>query len=339
MSRVTLLLAALLAVLATCAGATLLGATSYSPRAAVAALTATDTELAADDRLATDHAILVELRLPRVVGMFLVGALLAAAGALMQSLLGTPLADPYVLGAAGGAAVGAIGVLLAGGGLLVSTGVGAFAGAVGATFLTLAVARLLGGALVHLVLAGLCVSAVLGAALGLMLLASSSAQRGGGSALAWLLGGIVPLGWRGSALALAVLAVVLLWALAWGPRLDAYGLDREVARTLGISPGVLVAGTVAIAALATAAAVSRAGLIGFVGALVPLAVRPLAGAATRRLLPAAALLGGGFLVAVDTLARTVVPGLEVPAGIVAAVIGAPLVLLALRGSNAERGRA
>ncbi|MCW2949310.1 MAG: iron transporter permease, partial [Thermoleophilia bacterium] len=203
-----------------CAAAVLLGARSYSPQTAWHAVASHGAFTSADpaaQRQATDHAILVDLRIPRVIGMLLVGALLASAGALLQSLLGTPLADPYILGAAGGAGVGAVGVLLAGSSAVVSASAGAFVGALAATFATLVIARLLGGGLAHLLLAGLCVSSLCGAALGWLLLSGSSERRGAGSALAWLLGGVVPLGWGGSALGACVLALVVAWALAWGP--------------------------------------------------------------------------------------------------------------------------
>jgi iron complex transport system permease protein len=282
------------------------------------------------------HAILVDLRLPRVVGMFVVGALLAASGALLQLVLATPLADPYVLGASGGAGVGALLAIWLGFATLAAPA--AFVGALAATLLTLQVGRSIGGSPVHLLLAGLCVSAMTGALLAMLLLATSATSRGATPALAWLLGGVVPADWSRIAFGLAALATCTTVALALGRDVDSMTLGDVQARSLGVRPGAVQLTVVIACAFATAAAVSLAGLVGFVGALVPIATRAWLPAGARTSVPACALVGGAVLVLVDAVARSIVAPVELPTGVVAACIGAPVVVLLVRGEAVTRAR-
>ncbi|MCW2961944.1 MAG: iron transporter permease [Thermoleophilia bacterium] len=334
-TRARILVAVLTVVaLATCSVALLAGSRWFAPTTAAQVLVESIRGEAASDPV--DTAILVKLRLPRVVGMFAVGALLAAAGALLQLVLATPLADPYILGASGGAGVGALLSLWLG--LLGGTALAAFAGACVATALTLAIGRAIGGSPVHLLLSGLCVSALTGAAMSVLLLGTAATGHGAAPALAWLLGGVIPSDWSTITAGLTVAALIILGSLLFGRDLDVLTLGEDPARALGVRPNRVLLVVVLATALATGIAVSLAGLIGFIGALVPIATRALLPASARMNVPAAALLGGTSLVLVDALARTVLRPTELPAGVIAACLGAPIVLLVIRGEAVGRAR-
>lgn len=333
-SRAAAIAVAVAAVLAAFAAALTLGTRDVPFAAALGAIVAAT--LGQEPSDPATSAIVVDLRLPRAAGMFAVGALLAAAGTLLQLVLATPLADPYVLGASGGAGVGALLALWAGTSTLVAPA--AFAGALAATALTLSVGRSIGGGPVHLLLSGLCVSALTGAAMGMLLLGSTATSRGAAPALAWLLGGVVPSSWPAIVTAWGALGLLVLAALLLGVRVDALTLGDADAAALGVPAGRVLGLVVALAALATAAAVSLAGLVGFVGALVPIAVRALVPSGARSAVPIAALVGGAALLAIDTCARTLLAPLELPTGVVAACIGAPAVLFLVRGEAVTRAR-
>jgi iron complex transport system permease protein len=274
--------------------------------------------LAAGDPLM--RTIVWELRLPRALAAFGAGIVLALAGVLMQALLRNPLADPYVLGVSGGAAVGALGLMLAGAaGLAVDAG--AAIGAFGAMLLVFAVAHGAGGwTTTRLLLTGVVVAAGCGAIVSL-LLSLSDGLRG---MLFWLLGdfGYVSTPWWLLALALAAIPACLLAARP----LDALARGELQARLLGVPVRGLRIGIYVAASLLTAAAVTTAGSIGFVGLVTPHLVRLVIGSSHRAVIPAAALAGGTLLVVADLLARTVVAPRQLPVGALTALIGVPLFL-------------
>jgi iron complex transport system permease protein len=274
------------------------------------------------------------LRLPRALAAFACGGLLALAGALMQVLLRNPLADPYVLGISGGAAVGALAVLFAGLAALVMPA--AFAGAFFSTLIVFGLARASGDhapwTATRLLLTGVVVAAGWGALIALLLTLAPDAQLRG--MLFWLLGDLsappspVP--------ALVVLVVVLAIALAFARDMNVLARGDDIAGALGVEVPRVTLVLHATAALATAVAVTTAGTVGFVGLIVPHALRIVIGNDQRVLLPAAALAGGTLLVLADTLARSIVAPVQLPVGVITALIGVPafLYLLARSGVRA-----
>ncbi|MFE6450673.1 FecCD family ABC transporter permease [Nocardiopsis dassonvillei] len=279
-----------------------------------------------------EAAVLVELRLPRVVMGALVGALLATAGGAYQGVFRNPLADPYLLGAAAGAGLGATTVIVFGAQFSDSpralVPVAAFVGAL----LGVAAAYLLGstaggGGTAALVLAGVAVSSFLSAAQTLVQqMGVDELQR----IFAWLLGGLGRGGWDDVRLVAPYAVVGLVVLLASGYLLDMLALGDDKAVSLGLNPAAVRIVVIGAASLATAAAVSVSGLIGFVGIVVPHVVRRLVGSNYRAILPVTVLLGGAFLVLVDIVARTLIAPAELPIGVVTAFLGAPFFVLILR---------
>lgn len=278
--------------------------------------------------------VLHALRLPRALAAFGAGGLLALAGALMQVLLRNPLADPYVLGVSGGAAVGALGaMLLASGALLIHAG--AFGGALLSILLVFALSRQdlarlapAGGAEAtpRLLLGGVMIAALWAALLTLMLLlAPQTLLRG---MLFWLTGDLS--GSDAGAWPVLVLAVAVLWVWPIARELNVLLRGPEVAQALGVRVARLQRTLFVVASLATAVAVTTGGSIGFVGLVVPHALRLLIGNDQRVLLPACALAGGALLLLADTLARSVVAPQQLPVGVVTALLGAPTFLWLLR---------
>lgn len=265
------------------------------------------------------------LRLPRALAAFACGGLLAAAGSLMQVLLKNPLADPYVLGISGGASVGALAAMLAGLPLIFVDG-GAFAGALAATLLVFALARGEGSwTHTRLLLTGVIVASGCGAVVALILtLAPENTLRG---MLFWLMGDLANAGspWP----ALFVLGVSLVAALPFSRDLNLLARGELTARALGVPVAGLRIGIYVLASLATAAAVTTAGSVGFVGLIVPHLVRLALGNDQRVLLPAAAAAGGALLTLADTLARTLVAPQQLPVGVLTALIGVPVFLYLL----------
>jgi iron complex transport system permease protein len=272
------------------------------------------------------RTIVLELRLPRALAAFGAGVVLALAGVLMQALLRNPLADPYVLGVSGGAAVGALGVMLAGlAGIAVDAGaaIGAFA----AMLLVFAVAHGPGGwTTTRLLLTGVVVAAGCGAIVSLLLSLSDDLRLRG--MLFWLLGdfGYVRTPWSLLTLALVAIPAGLLVARP----LDALARGELQARLLGVPVRGLRIGIYVAASVLTAAAVTTAGSIGFVGLVTPHLVRLAAGSSHRVVIPASALAGGALVVIADLLARTVVAPRQLPVGALTALIGVPLFLLLMR---------
>lgn len=265
------------------------------------------------------------LRAPRAAAAFAVGALLAVAGTLLQVLLRNPLADPSILGISGGAAVGALAGMLLGLHAWAIHGL-ALAGACAAAGALLALAvRLTGWNIYRVLLTGVALGAGCGAAVSLMLALAPAAQVHG--MLFWLLGDLS--GAQQPLPAWVTLAAVLVGAQLLALKLDALTLGTLKARSLGVAVGATQSAAFLAAAVATVAAVMVAGSIGFVGLVVPHALRLAGFSDHRRLLPLAAVAGGALLTAADTLARSAAAPLEFPVGAVTALVGVPVLLVLL----------
>lgn len=283
-----------------------------------------------------DDRIVWQLRMPRVLGAAAVGAGLACCGAVLQSLTRNDLADPYLLGISSGAAVGAVTVIVFGVGFAGFVGHAAitaagFVGALGSLVVVLLLAAGRRGALspTRTVLAGVAVASVCSAYTALVTLmegGSEAARR----VLSWTLGSLAGLRWDSAVLLTVVAVLATLVFVATADALDAFAFGETAARSLGIhverTRWLLMVAT----ALVTACLVAYAGVIGFVGLVVPHMVRIVTGPRHRLLLPMSMLVGGLLLVWADTLARSLVDGQEIPIGVVTALVGAPFFAWLLR---------
>lgn len=282
----------------------------------------------------TVEAVVWKIRGPRVVAAIMIGAALAAAGAAYQNMFRNPLVSPDILGVSAGAAVGAVlGIFLSLNVILIQSL--AFAFGLGAVALVYAISKAVRGhdPLLVLVLAGVVVGSLLGACVALMkYLADPYNQLP--AITFWLLGSLASATpadvW--STLPLLVLGLVPMWLLRW--RINLLSLDDEEARALGVETGRIRVIVIAAATLMTSAAVAISGVIGWIGLVIPHFARLLVGPDFSRLLPTSILLGAGFLLAVDTLARTVAR-IEIPLGVLTAFVGTPLFLWQL--ATARRG--
>ena len=306
---------------------TLLAALTHRAAAQAAALpTGLPSTIAAQSNLALAREVILNLRLPRALNAFSTGGLLALAGALMQVLLRNPLADPYVLGISGGAAVAALGGILLGlAGPYVDAAAGG--GALAATLLVFALAHGRGGwTPQRLLLNGVVVASGCAAVVSLMLaLGEPSRLRG---MLFWLMGDLSYAEFSPAALLLLIGIGALATARARSLNVIARGEVESQALGLDLRPAriALFSATAAL----TAAAVTTAGGIGFIGLVTPHLVRLVAGSNHRVVVPASILLGGTLLTLADTLARVVAAPRELPVGALTALIGVPLFLILLR---------
>jgi len=286
--------------------------------------------LAGDDSLQSQ--LLITWRYPRILAAALVGALLGLGGAIFQGVFRNPLAEPYLLGSSGGAAVGATIALLMPMGLpsqWLLAGL-SFLGAWGATWLVLLVGGWRRGAdAAHLLLAGVAIAAMLGAVRSFMMLALSDDTMNLQAVLSWTLGGIQTPSWWGLLLlgGLTVVALAAVMTLAHG--LDLLGLGDEQAHAFGLQPGRFVRWAVLIASAVVAVAVAWGGLVAFVGLIAPHVARWRCGPRHRRLLPESAAIGAILVVLCDGLARLVLPPAEIPLGLITAVFGGPFFLFVL----------
>ncbi|HEX6137971.1 MAG TPA: iron ABC transporter permease [Casimicrobiaceae bacterium] len=273
-------------------------------------------------------AIVWQLRMPRVAVATLVGAALAAAGTAYQHLFRNPLVAPDTLGVSSGAALGAVlGIFVGAGFLAIETA--AFVGGLAAVGIVMLIASRLTShdPLVTLILTGIVVASLLGAAISLLkYLADPYNQLP--AITFWLMGSLASASPTETASLLppVALALVVLVALAW--RIDLLALPEDEARALGVHTKRLRAAVIAAATLATAASVAVAGIIGWVGLVVPHMARLVVGPGFSRLLPVAAIFGAAFMLAIDTIARTLAP-IEVPPGILTAVVGTPVFIALL----------
>jgi iron complex transport system permease protein len=278
--------------------------------------------------------ILWELRIPRALLAVLVGGALALAGATFQALLRNPLAEPYILGISGGAAVGAVLVLSLGLATVGSWALpgAAFGGALAAIFLVFRIARRADRSMDVrvLLLSGVVVGAFFSAVIALVLSVSDAPTVR--NAVLWMMGSLAGASWQ-SVTVVAVYtipAAVLLVGLS--RPLNLISLGEETASVLGADVERVKVTSFAVASLITAAGVGVAGVIGFVGLVVPHGVRLLVGSDHRVLMPLSFLAGGAFLTLADLAARTVVSPAEIPIGVVTAFVGVPLFLVLLRRS-------
>jgi iron complex transport system permease protein len=271
--------------------------------------------------------IVWQLRLPRVLTAGAVGAGLAMSGAIMQAVTRNPLADPYLLGLSAGASLGAVSVLLLGATILLAPA--AFIGALAALLATLLIARAAGALTpARTVLAGIAVASLAAAITSLIIFwtATGDSYR---EILGWLLGSLSGARWPAVAISMAAIVLVATPLSLVGRSLDAFAFGDTSAAALGVNVG-RTRWTILIAtALLTGAMVSVSGSIGFVGLVLPHAVRLIVGSSHRVLLPLSGLVGAIFLIWADTAARTIFDPRELPVGIVTAIVGAPLFVLLL----------
>ncbi len=283
------------------------------------------------------RALVLGLRLPRVALAFLAGAALSAGGAVMQSALENPLASPFGLGVSAGAGLGASAVMVLGvGGALGAFALPAagFAGGLGTVLLALALARAFDSRLssVTVVLTGMVLSLFFSAILDLMAAMNPDyAQRIG----LWQMGSFAAKGWQGVGVLCPVLLLCLGVFLSRARELDLLSFGDEQAQAMGLDPRRTRRFLIALVAVLTGTAVAFSGIIGFVDLVAPHVARRLFGAAHRRLLPAAALLGGSFMVLCDLASRTLASPREIPVGAVTALLGAPFfIVIFLKGRRA-----
>lgn len=285
-----------------------------------------------------DEGVVWNYRLTRALVAAACGAGLATCGVILQSLLRNPLADPYLLGISAGASTGAVLVALMGvGGGLVSLSAGAFVGAMAAFALVILLARASGSSsgTGQIILAGIAGSQLFNALTAYLITKSASSEQARGI-LFWLLGNLSGVRWPSVWLAVPV-ALLGLAVCLWHRRaLDAFTFGSDSAASLGIPVRRVQIVLVGCAALVTAVMVSIVGSIGFVGLVIPHAVRLLLGTGHSRLLPASALGGALFLIAADVLSRTLIKGQVIPVGVVTALVGAPVFALILIGRRNPR---
>ncbi|CAM5381569.1 iron ABC transporter permease [Thauera mechernichensis] len=281
-----------------------------------------------DDAGGVSAAIILELRLPRAVAAFVSGGLLATAGALMQVLLRNPLADPYILGISGGAAVGALGAITLGAAAFWIDAM-AFAGALTAMLVVFGLAHGDGSwTQTRLLLTGVIVAAGCGAAVSMMLALASDTRVM--PMLFWMMGDASAAArpWP----AVVVLVLALLAVMPFARDLNVLARGELTARALGVRVQRLRIVLYVLASLLTATAVTLVGSVGFVGLIVPHLVRLVLGNDQRVLIPAAALVGGTLLTLADTAARTMLAPQQLPVGVLTAMIGVPVFLFLLSRS-------
>jgi iron complex transport system permease protein len=275
---------------------------------------------------ALSHTLVFELRLPRTLTAFAAGGVLALAGVLMQVLLRNPLADPFIMGVSGGAAVAALSAMLLGmSGLLID--VSATLGALGTTLLVFALARGEGGwTVARLLLTGVVVAAGASAVVSMLLsLGEETKLRG---MLFWLMGDLTHSSRPGPLL--AVFAAALALAFPFARHLNLLARSELQARVLGAPVETLRMGMFVVSSILTAACVTTAGTIGFVGLVTPHLIRRMLGADHRLVLPGSALLGGTLVMVADVCARTLFAPRQLPVGALTAIAGVPLFLLLMR---------
>ena len=298
-----------------------IGTSAIAPQQVLAVLAGGGTDL--------HQTLILELRLPRTLSAFATGGLLAVAGALMQVLLRNPLADPYILGLSGGAAVGALLAMLAGAAALLVSG-SAFAGAMLATFLVFGLAHGSGSwTPSRLLLTGVVVASGWGALITLILAMTPAARLPG--MLYWLMGDLSHASAPGPALTILVLVCVLVFPL--GRTLNVLARGPMQAAALGVAVRPLEWLIYLLASVLTATAVTMAGSVGFVGLVVPHMLRLVLGNDQRLILPACALAGGALLVLADALARVVIAPEQLPVGVITALLGVPTFLYLLYRSR------
>lgn len=312
------LLLVLALVFATCAGHTW-----TSPGAVIESLI---------DRQTLSARLLLEWRVPRVLSAALVGILLGLSGAIFQGVFRNPLAEPWLLGSSGGAAVGATIALLVPLALPMSISLPLFSfiGAMAAIFLVLGVSRIAGTLdTTTLLLAGVAISAILSAIRSFLMMALANESISLQAVLSWLLGGVQTPAWNALALASGATIGCLVAALSLARGLDLLGLGETMATAFGLSPRRFSVVALTIGSAIVAAAVALGGVVGFVGLAAPHLARWLVGSAHRKLLPAAGLIGAIVVVVADALSRSLLPPGEIPLGLITALAGGPFFIVLL----------
>ncbi len=312
----------------------LVGPAGLTPRAVLLDIADRLPLVDVDSGLSTrQQAILWNIRMPRVVLGVLVGAMLAVAGAAYQGVFRNPLADPYLLGVSSGAGLGATLAIVVGGAAgFAGVPVAAFAGGLLAVGATYALGRSVGGVRseVVIILAGVAVAAFANAIQTFFMQLHDDTLR---QVYSWMLGRLSTDGWSDVVVVLPYVVVAVAVIALHRRTLDVMAVGDVEAASLGIHPARVRLLLVCVATLGTAAVVSASGLIGFVGIVVPHAVRLLVGPGHRMLLPLSLMVGAAFLVLADVLARSVMSPSELPIGVVTAAIGAPFFLVVLRRSR------
>ncbi len=282
--------------------------------------------------------VLWEIRFPRIVLAVLVGAALGTSGAAMQGSFSNPLAEPGVIGVSSGAATGAVAQIVLGftiGGTW-SVVIAAFLGGLATVFLVYFASRADGKTeVVTLVLTGIAVNALMGALIGLMMFYSDDAELR--SITFWTLGSMAQATWSKVAVIAPIAITGMLLANVFARQLDLLSLGERSARHLGVNVERLRMLSLAIVALLAASAVAVAGIIQFVGLVIPHLVRMAAGPGHRTLMPASALAGATILVVADLFARTIAAPSEVPLGVLTALVGSPFFFWQLRKARSRQG--
>jgi iron complex transport system permease protein len=284
------------------------------------------------------EAVVWNIRVPRILLALVVGACLGAAGCALQGIFRNPLADPGIIGVSSGAALGAVAVIILGitplG--LWTTPVAAFAGGLVLTVAVYALSRRDGRTeVVTLVLTGVALNALAGGLIGFSLFFATDAQLR--NVVFWQLGSVGGATWPNVQPAALIALVALVPLLRYGRRLNLLALGEREAYHLGVNTERLRLEVIGLAALATAAAVSFAGIVGFVGLVVPHMLRLMLGPDHRQLLPASALLGALVIALADLAARTMVSPAEMPLGVVTAVVGGPYFLWLIHRTRRAQG--
>jgi len=287
-----------------------------------------------------EESIIFQIRLPRVLGAALVGAALSTAGVLFQGLFRNPMADPYIIGTAAGAAFGAtlamllpLSLVFYGFGLVP---IAAFLGALGSVIMVYRLARFGGKApIISMLLAGFVVSSFLVAIVMLLLTMSDRLGLKLQQVFAFLMGGISVTYWQQVAVIAPLIVGGIVVTRFFAVHLNAFSVGEEGAAYLGIDVEREKLIILGLGSLLTACAVSLGGLIGFVGLIMPHAMRLVLGPDHRLLLPASAMAGAAFLVIADLLARTLLSPAEIPIGVLTALIGAPFFIYLLRRARRE----
>ena len=312
----------LLVLLALCVAALAIGPVAIAPADVWRVLTGSGDVV--------HRAIVLDVRAPRVVLAILVGASLGLSGSVLQGALRNALAEPWLLGVSGGAAVGAVLAVFVGWNDPSILSLSAFAGALSAVFLVMAIARASGSSADPriLLMAGVVVGAFANAAI-MVLLATVPAEAARG-ALWWMMGSLGSAQWGDTVRLGAILVAAAALLLHWARDLDALALGPDAAAALGVHPERASWRFYLCASLLAAATVAAAGLVGFVGLLVPHVARALVGTSHRLVFMTSAIAGSALVVGSDLAARTVRAPAELPLGAVTAVVGVPFFLVLLR---------
>ncbi|GIW13622.1 MAG: ABC transporter permease [Tepidiforma sp.] len=284
------------------------------------------------------EAVVWNIRVPRTLLALVVGAGLATAGCALQGIFRNPLADPGIIGVSSGAALGAVGIIILGIAPLGawSTPAAAFGGGLALTLMVYVLSRRDGRTeVVTLVLTGVALNAIAGGIIGFALFFATDAQLR--NVVFWQLGSVGGATWPNVRPAIVLASCAVLPLLRYGHRLNLLALGEREAYHLGVDTERLRLEVIALAALATAAAVSFAGIISFVGLVVPHMLRLMLGPDHRRLLPASALLGAAAIALADLAARTVVAPAEMPLGVVTALAGGPYFLWLIHRTRRAQG--